>query len=186
MSGGFARPAEGDLGEFIQRLQRTEERLRELERPTGTQFLRAVELLQETATYVSSGGFARVDYSVPTANTVAFIDPPSLTFTVTRTMRVQITATCNYAINADTVDAQAQLIIEVFEGDTRYLNVFEEIESGAAIRVASNAFNSSQIIFGPGTHTLNAVGEVRLFGGAGFDLIDARPIILTATVLGEN
>lgn len=54
MAGGYTVPAEGALGELVQRFREMERRLVELERPTGTQFAEVVRNLP-----VPAGEFAR-------------------------------------------------------------------------------------------------------------------------------
>lgn len=46
MAGGYTTPPTGDFGELIRRLDEQDRRLRELERPTGTQNAQAVAALQ--------------------------------------------------------------------------------------------------------------------------------------------
>lgn len=79
MAGGYTTPRTGDFGELIERLANVERRLVELERPTGTQNVKAVVQLNNASESksASSGFITESDITTPITNYF----PATVTFT---------------------------------------------------------------------------------------------------------
>lgn len=185
MAGGYAVPAVGDLAVLVQRLKALESRVRELERPSGSQDIRSVELLRESATYSSVGGEAKVDLTVPTSNRVDYSGAPSVTFTVSRSMRAQISVSASSQSLVAAADTTAEVVVEAYGGATRYVLLFEKFKSGAPIAQTRNGFASAVIVFPAGEHTITTKGYAQLLDASATDKLFAFQITLTVAILGE-
>lgn len=185
MAGGYTVPPVGDFGVLVQRLKGLESRVRELERPTGSQDIRSVELLRESATYSSVGGAATVDLTVPTTNRVDYSGAPTVTFTVSRAMRAQISVSASSQSLIAAADTTAEVVVEAYEGATRYVLLFEKFKSGAPIAQTRNGYASAVIVFPAGTHTITTEGYAQLLDATATDKLFAFEITLTVAVLGE-
>lgn len=175
-----------DLQRIARELSKINDRLRRLEAPTGTQALRAAELLRESATYSAVGGEAKVDLTVPTASRVDYSGTPSVTFEISRPMRAQVSVSASSQSLIAAADTTAESVVEAYEGATRRVLLFEKFKSGAPVAQTRNGYASAVIVFPAGSHTITTSGYSQLLDASATDKLFGYQITLTVAVLGES
>lgn len=184
MAGGYTVPPDGDFGRLVQRMQMLEQRLAELERPTGSQTVETLRRLSALQTSIATSG--SVSHTGP-GNT-NFTSPPSLTFTLEFPSVVTVEIDIPYEGQTD-VSSTAQLNAEYSMGfGGNQLNLFEQIGGASNVSFSFNGSRTRTLSYPAGTYTVSPlVARVGLTAGTpGVHFINAGPIRLTASVISTS
>lgn len=215
MAGGYARPPEDSFGEFLQIFRQVEQRLRELERPTGTQIAQAVQNLERAqaeqaaivadlsvaveqlgdiskSTSATSGGFSRVTNG--TTNNLAAL--PSLSLVLDRPSRVLVTGSTRIIgdAGASSINPTLRALVSWSTNHSpataicscNFLN--QIIPPAGQIVRSESSLSSSEVLNVPaGLLEINAYqASIELNGGGGGSaIIQASPITISAIVLPQ-
>lgn len=188
MAGGYAAPPPGELGTLIGELRDLRKRVAELERPTGTQALESVALLQQLRTYTAVGGTANRNGPGLTQYTGL----PTIEFDVDREMVVlmQISAPYNASYPAG---VQADIKVEyeiVGPFATASLQAYSAFRSGDYVVTTTAIAATGAGFVGAGSHVFQpklANCYTALGGGtAGLDFLNGQPVTVTLSVLGAQ
>lgn len=181
MSGGYAAPPPGNIGELTEAVKQLRKRVGELERPTGTQTAQLLARLAALQTHVVTSG--SVSHSGP-GNT-DFTDPPSLIFALPFDSIVTVEIDIPY--NGQTeVNSVAQLNAEYSMGHAgNQLNLFEQIGGQSNVSFSFNGSRTRTMLYPAGEYTISPViARVGLSAGSpSLHFINAGPIRLTASVI---
>lgn len=175
-----------DLQRIAREFSKINDRLRRLETPSGTQRTRTVELLGELRSYAATGGFAMITGDgVTPAVTSPYTSTPSVTFTISRPMSVQISAVMPFEALIDTLGAGHRVHGQFLVAGVEQMTIIDFALSGARSEVKRAAYGAETIELAAGTHTVTTTALVGLDGtAAGTDTVVGDAITLTATVLG--
>lgn len=126
MAGGYSVPADGDFGVLVQRLSDLDNRLRELERPTGSQTQKTLTTLSNRAV-LALGNSATLTVTVPTGDQTTIVwdatTSPQITFSTPYSLAlvtVGCFATANGVNTSDVVYAFMGLSINAVTPDTGF------------------------------------------------------------------
>lgn len=187
MAGGYSAPEPGELSALFAELKSLRSRVSELERPTGTQNLRSVALLEQLRTYTSRSGIAnQVGPGVTNYSGL-----PAIAFETDRPMTVLVQVAAPYQAsfpNAVTAEVNISYTLDGALGPI-LTSVYERTTTGAtSTDITRTAFGSAVGTVGPGAHLLQAAsGYVSLGGGApGIDFINGQQVQIVLSVLGED